>query len=186
MIRNILITNQNETLLYLRNDIKKFTDHHEKMTNFFQKFFHKVKEINVVVLAYKCAMEPAELPEALQDPKVATILLSELKKDMPALVFQWNDAGFNDVPNMPNCRNGIPGQTKAALIANLVANRAVNWDDTIFTFPNGTAIGIWVNQMPAWTRHQAGVPDICHSVTRITKISATDPVDVENFDVILR
>ncbi|KAF0445456.1 hypothetical protein F8M41_003169 [Gigaspora margarita] len=143
MIRNILITNQNETLLYLRNDIKKFTDHHEKMTNFFQKFFHKVKEINVVVLAYKCAMEPAELPEALQDPKVATILLSELKKDMPALVFQWNDAGFNDVPNMPNCRNGIPGQTKAALIANLVANRAVNWDDTIFTFPNGTAIGIW-------------------------------------------
>ncbi|KAF0445458.1 hypothetical protein F8M41_003169 [Gigaspora margarita] len=95
-------------------------------------------------------MEPAELPEALQDPKVATILLSELKKDMPALVFQWNDAGFNDVPNMPNCRNGIPGQTKAALIANLVANRAVNWDDTIFTFPNGTAIGIWVNQMPAW------------------------------------
>ncbi|CAG8598834.1 22921_t:CDS:2 [Dentiscutata erythropus] len=149
------------------------------MTNF-QKFFHKgflidpisqsVKEINVVILAHKC--EPAELPEALQDPKVATILLSELKKDIPALVFQWNDAGFNDVPNMPNCRNGILGQTKAA---NLVANRAVNWDDTVFTFPNGTAIGRWV-----------GVPDICHSVTRITKISATNPVDVENFDDILR
>ncbi|CAG8666768.1 2987_t:CDS:2, partial [Gigaspora margarita] len=143
------------------------------------------KGMNVVIFAHKCGMEPAELSIALQDPNVATILLSELKKDMRALVFQWNDAGFNDVPNTPNCRNGIPGQTKAAFIANLMANGAVNWDDTVFTFSNGTAIGRWVNQIPAWARHQVGVPDICHSVIRITKIDA-DPVDIENFDDILR
>ncbi|CAG8682914.1 hypothetical protein C2G38_2150421 [Gigaspora rosea] len=156
------------------------------MANFFQKFLHKVKEINVVIFAHKCGMEPSELSVALKDPNVATILLSELKKDMPALVFQWNDAGFNDVPNTPNCRNGIPGQTKAAFIANLMASGAVNCDDTVFTFPNGATIGRWVNQIPAWARHQVGVPDICHSVTRITKLGASGPIDAENYDDILR
>ncbi|CAG8686019.1 7546_t:CDS:2 [Acaulospora morrowiae] len=140
------------------------------MSNLFQKLRHR---------------ESHNLPLALQDPTTATILLRELKKDMPALVFQWNDAGFNDVPAMPNCRNGIPGQTKVAFIANLVASGAVNWNDTIFSFPNGTAIGIWVGQIPVWARHQTGVPDICHSVTRITKIGATRPVNIEDFSYIL-
>ena len=87
---------------------------------------------------------------ALQDPTIATILLRELRTDMPALAFQWNNAGFNDVPATPNCRNGIPGQTREAFIANLVANGAINWNSTVFSFPNGTAIGIWVGQIPVW------------------------------------
>ncbi|CAG8530313.1 11002_t:CDS:2 [Acaulospora morrowiae] len=94
---------------------------------------------------------------------------------------------FNDVPTMPNCRNGIPGQTKVAFITNLVENGAVNGNSIVFSFPNGTAIGIWVGQIPVWARHQTGVPDICHSVTRITKIGATRPVDIEDFsDILLR
>ncbi|CAG8613067.1 4082_t:CDS:2 [Acaulospora morrowiae] len=87
---------------------------------------------------------------------------------------------FNDVPTMPNCRNGIPGQTKVTFITNLVENGAANGSSIVFSFPNGTAIGIWVG-----VRHQTGVPDICHSVTRITKIGATRPVDIEDFSYIL-
>ncbi|RIB28578.1 hypothetical protein C2G38_2157543 [Gigaspora rosea] len=126
------------------------------MTNIFKKNFH----------------------EALQDPNIEIILLSELKKDMPVLVFQWNDADLNS-------RNGTPRRAKPNFISNLIENSATNWYDTVFTFRNGTAIGRWVKQIPAWARHQVGVPDICNSVTRVIKIGITGPVKVENFDDIL-
>ncbi|CAG8475986.1 4187_t:CDS:2 [Ambispora gerdemannii] len=102
----------------------------------FQKL-RKVQKVSVVILAHKCGIESHNLPVALQDPTIATIFLRELKKDMPALAFQWSDAGFNDVPPMPNCRNEIPGQTKVAFIVNLVAIGAVNWNDTVFSLQNG-------------------------------------------------
>ena len=66
---------------------------------------------------------------------------------MPALVFEWNQAGFNDVPTAPNLRNGIFGQNRAAIINNLMRNGAKNHNNVIFTFANGTAIGAWVDQI---------------------------------------
>ena len=62
---------------------------------------------------------------------------------MPALVFDWNNAGFNDNASMPNCRNGVTGQTRAALIASLIGSGAVSHNNILFSFPNGVAIGNW-------------------------------------------
>ncbi|CAG8536072.1 8051_t:CDS:1, partial [Ambispora leptoticha] len=53
---------------------------------------------------------------------------------MLALVFEWNDAGSMMSPLLPKLRNGVAGQNKAAIIANLVANGAKNYN-VIFTFP---------------------------------------------------
>jgi hypothetical protein len=66
---------------------------------------------------------------------------------MPSLIFDWNDAGFNDNANLPNCRNGVVGQTKAAFIASLTGGGAVNHNNILFTFPNGTAIGNWARNL---------------------------------------
>lgn len=63
---------------------------------------------------------------------------------MPALLFDWNDLGFNDTA-VTGCRNGVAVQTKAAVFANLVANWATNYKnkDVLFTFRDGGAIGTW-------------------------------------------
>lgn len=63
---------------------------------------------------------------------------------MPIILIDWNDAGFNDT-HVPNCRNGLAGQTQAAIIQNLLANRAVNFRNMnrLFVFPDGEAIGDW-------------------------------------------
>ncbi|CAG8677078.1 18226_t:CDS:2, partial [Acaulospora morrowiae] len=105
-----------------------------------------------------------------------------LRKRMPALVFQWNDVGFNDNPAVANCRNGVADQTKMAFIATLVTNGTVNWNNTVFTFQNGTAIGAWVRTIPP-AYYQMIASDICHSVIRITKINRQ--IDIEDFGRIL-
>ncbi|CAJ0845503.1 5616_t:CDS:2 [Entrophospora sp. SA101] len=64
---------------------------------------------------------------------------------MPALVFEWNQAGYNDVPTALGSQNGIAGQNKGAIVKNLMANGAGNYNNVVFTFPNGTAIGAWHN-----------------------------------------
>lgn len=69
---------------------------------------------------------------------------------MPVLlVFEWNQAGFNDVPDSPGLRNGVAGQNKAAIVENLTRNGAKGYNDLIFTFESGYAIGEWVNQISA-------------------------------------
>ncbi|CAG8785490.1 7309_t:CDS:1, partial [Racocetra fulgida] len=68
---------------------------------------------------------PENLPTVLQNPDIVTLVLKYLKEketdEMPALLFDWNDAGFNDTVTS-NCRNGIATQTKASIIADLLAN----------------------------------------------------------------
>ncbi|CAJ0825432.1 1670_t:CDS:10 [Entrophospora sp. SA101] len=90
---------------------------------------------------------PENLPPVLQNRKTATLVLKTLKKDknMPALVFEWNQAGYNDVPTALGSQNGIAGQNKGAIVKNLMANGAGNYNNVVFTFPNGTAIGAWHN-----------------------------------------
>src|SRR4051812_32448475 len=63
---------------------------------------------------------------------------------MPALLFDWNDAGFNDTA-VPNCRNGVAGQTKTAIISNLIAHGARNFmnKNLLFIFPKGEEIANW-------------------------------------------
>ena len=84
---------------------------------------------------------PASLPPTLQNPDTVAPLLKYLKDkdspEMPALVISWNDAGFNDTPTQ-DCRNGIAGQTKAAIIASLIAHGAGDFLglNLIFVFQN--------------------------------------------------
>ena len=83
---------------------------------------------------------------------IQTLVLKALKKDkdMLALVFDWNPAGFNDVATAPGLRNGVAGQNVNAIIANLVANGARNHNNNVvFTFANGAAIGAWKSQITA-------------------------------------
>ncbi|CAG8751651.1 15788_t:CDS:2, partial [Racocetra persica] len=85
---------------------------------------------DVEKIAQKCGTVPSSLPEILQDEETARIVYRAMKEslfpDDPALVIKWDDKGFNDVPTVPGCRNGIAGQTKAALITHLVTNGAVD------------------------------------------------------------
>ncbi|CAG8518167.1 14455_t:CDS:2 [Cetraspora pellucida] len=140
-------------------------------------------------LAKRCGRDPKDLPTIFQNPHIVTLVFDYLKEkdseEMPALLFDWNDAGFNDTA-VPNCRNGIEGQTKASIIANLLANGATNYrnQDILFIFPNGLTIGDWywnlVTNLP-WAKHQNGIPDICNHFLRINKISAhTGNTDIEN------
>ena len=68
-------------------------------------------------------------------------------ENMPALVFEWDPAGFNDVSTAPGLRNGVAGQTRAAIITNLTANGATNYNNIVFTFSHGNAIGAWLDQI---------------------------------------
>jgi hypothetical protein len=66
---------------------------------------------------------------------------------MPALVFHWNPDGFGNVATAPGLRNGNLGQDLGAIITNLTANGARNYNNTVFTFPNGGSIGAWIQQI---------------------------------------
>ncbi|CAG8730976.1 5772_t:CDS:2 [Dentiscutata erythropus] len=99
------------------------------MPNPFEFIRHKVQQHNIKVLAKKCN-------QVLQDPAIASLVLRVTKKhiDMPAIVIQWNNAGFNDVPTSPNNRNGVIGQDQNAIINFMVANGATNYHNTVFMF----------------------------------------------------
>ncbi|CAG8788897.1 34894_t:CDS:2, partial [Racocetra persica] len=104
----------------------------------------------------------------LQNRKIATLVLKALKKDqyMPAL---------------------------AAIITNLTTNGATSYNDVVFTFPNGNAIGAWVDQIRVnipWSMNEPGVSGVCTSVTRINRITKHDTgtpstaFDIENFSIV--
>jgi uncharacterized protein YigE (DUF2233 family) len=69
---------------------------------------------------------------------------------MVALIIQWNNAGFNDVPASPNNRNGVVGQNRNAIINFLTANGAVNHHDTVFLFRDGPALAACEHLLPQW------------------------------------
>ena len=77
------------------------------------------------------------LSTALQDEQTARLVLRAMKKcsneEGPALIIVWNDAGFNDVPAVPGCRNGIPGQTMQPLLSplDLYQQHSIQWKLTI-------------------------------------------------------
>ncbi|CAG8636843.1 6881_t:CDS:2, partial [Paraglomus occultum] len=105
------------------------------------KFVHD-KEKKLCKLAKKCGTAPEKLPTILQNPDIVTLVLKYLKikdtdDEMPALLFDWNQAGFNDT-NVPNCRNGVAGQTQGAIIAHILANGTTDVMNlnTLFIFRN--------------------------------------------------
>ncbi|KAF0517381.1 hypothetical protein F8M41_016918 [Gigaspora margarita] len=160
--------------------------------NPFEFVHNKLQEKKLHKLAKKCGTVPGNLPSILQNPDIVDLILKYLKgKDtdgeMPALLFDWNQAGFNDNPNVPNCRNGVAGQTQAAIITNLTAYRANDFMNLniLFIFRDGHAIGTWSRNVAVnlpWAKHQAGVPDVCNNLLRINRITAhTANVDVEDF-----
>jgi hypothetical protein len=70
---------------------------------------------------------------------------------MPALLFHWNNLGFNNVPANPNPRNGVAGQSQLAIVANLIAYGARDYGNhgILFIFPNDTSIGVWARNVTA-------------------------------------
>ncbi|CAJ0909679.1 1589_t:CDS:2, partial [Entrophospora sp. SA101] len=99
-----------------------------------------------------------KVPEDIAtNPDVVNLILKYLKDkendEMLALIFIWNNAGFNDTMK-------------------------------------GEAIGNWANNVEtnlSWARKQAGVPNICHQLIRIGKISAhTANADVEDYLYVLK
>ncbi|RHZ87147.1 hypothetical protein Glove_40g179 [Diversispora epigaea] len=80
-------------------------------------------------LGKKFGTELLSLPALMQNENIADLIL-QAKKQMnvydPALIVQWNDNGFNDT-RIANCRNGIPGQTKQAIINFIVNNGGVDF-----------------------------------------------------------
>ncbi|CAG8822830.1 9346_t:CDS:2, partial [Cetraspora pellucida] len=133
-----------------------------------------IREKNVRKLAKKSETAVDKLPPMLQNRETATLVLKALKKDqyMPALVFD--------------------GMKQAAIISNLTTNGATNYNDVVFTFPNGNAIGAWTDQIRVnipWALNQPGVPDVCTSVIRINRITERDTCtlstafDLENYSI---
>ncbi|RGB41011.1 hypothetical protein C1646_686525 [Rhizophagus diaphanus] len=142
----------------------------------FRNIFDKVRRNDIKKLAKESGTTPENLPPPLNNPNTATLVRKALKKDtdMPALVFDWNPAGFNDVATAPGLRNGVAGQDVNAIITNLTANGATNYNNIVFTFANGTAIGTWKRQIDAniqWARNQPHVPNVVTSVTRINRVT---------------
>ncbi|KAF0555267.1 hypothetical protein F8M41_017652 [Gigaspora margarita] len=118
--------------------------------NLFAFIHNKLQKKKLRKLAKKCGTVPENLPTILQNPDIVTLILKYLKgkdtdDEMPALLFDWNQVGFNDNPNVQNCRNGVAGQTQGAIIANLLANGATDFMNLkiLFVFPDGHAIGTW-------------------------------------------
>lgn len=97
-------------------------------------------------------LAPLTLPRSFQDPTLASRILKITKNhiDMPALIIQWNDAGFNDVATSPGNRNGVVGQDKNAIINHLVTGGATNHRDTIFVFRDGQSVGDCEHTLPNW------------------------------------
>ncbi|CAB4444197.1 unnamed protein product [Rhizophagus irregularis] len=103
----------------------------------------------------KLCNTPTALPIILQNSQTAAIVLHSIKNnidnEMPMLLFHWNDLGFNDVPTSPNLRNEVIGQLQQAIVANLIANRAIDYRNhgLLFIFPNDTTIGTWARNVSA-------------------------------------
>ncbi|CAG8551134.1 8514_t:CDS:2, partial [Acaulospora morrowiae] len=156
------------------------------------KFVHdKVQEKKLRKLAKKCGTAPENLPTILQNPDIVTLVLKYLKikdtdDEMPALLFDWNQAGFNDT-KVTHHRNGIMGQTQRAIIANILAYGATNFMNLniLFIFRNGQAIEAWYRNIDVdlfWAKRQVGVPDICNNILRLNRITAhTTYVDIVDF-----
>ncbi|CAG8636053.1 6230_t:CDS:2 [Paraglomus occultum] len=106
------------------------------METLFKSIRDRVQQRNIKVLAKKCDQTPSTLPTTFQNPAIASLILKATSKhiDMPALVIQWNPAGFNNDPASPNNRNGVVGQNQDAVINSLQMAGAINYGNTIFMF----------------------------------------------------
>lgn len=99
---------------------------------------------------------PLTLPIVLQNNDIATNVLYAVKNmmtiDGPAIVIQWNDSGFNDVPTMLGCRNGIAGQTQNAIVTVFTTNRGIDVKglNTVFLFRTNDDLGQCENHLPRW------------------------------------
>ncbi|CAB4442721.1 unnamed protein product [Rhizophagus irregularis] len=146
------------------------------MSNPFRYIYNKVQENDIKKLARKSGTTQEGLPPALNNHETAALALKALKRDknMPALVFHWDPAGFNDVATSPNNRNGVVGQNLAAVITNLTASGARNYNNIIFTFPNGASIGTWKQQIDTNIPCQTGIPNVIHTVTRVNRVTEHD------------
>ncbi|CAG8514642.1 5216_t:CDS:2 [Funneliformis caledonium] len=113
----------------------------------FLKCFRKGNETPVQKLARKSGIVPSALPNVLQNNAIATNVLYAVKNMMivedPAIVVKWNDPGFNDVPAIPGCRNGVAGQTLNAIVAHFTANGGfdVQGLNTVFVFRTNNDLG---------------------------------------------
>ncbi|CAI2187649.1 6445_t:CDS:2 [Funneliformis geosporum] len=151
-----------------------------------KRIIQKFKKTKMEKLAEKIGVEPLALPTYLQNEDTAALILKATKQmnvDDSAIFIQWSNAGFNDTA-VANCRNGVAGQNQTAIINYIVGSGGSNFNDlnTMFLFRNNFAIARCQYSFPLWTYHQEGVPDVCHSICRINKLSASGRINYEPFD----
>ncbi|CAB4394000.1 unnamed protein product [Rhizophagus irregularis] len=122
------------------------------MSNLLRPIRHIVQNWKLNKLAKKAGVgSPRKSPTIFRNnPVIVNLVLLEIDEnnEMSALLFDWNDLGFNDTA-IAGCRNGVAVQTKAAVVANLVANGATNYKnkDILFTFRDGDAIELGVKML---------------------------------------
>ncbi|RHZ87134.1 hypothetical protein Glove_40g73 [Diversispora epigaea] len=95
--------------------------------------------------------------------------VKQMNVDDPALIMQWNDNGFNDT-RIANCRNGIPRQTKQAIINFIVNNGGVDFREVVWQLARFNI-----------HFHYANTADVCHSIYRTSKLQANGLIDYELF-----
>ncbi|RUS29923.1 hypothetical protein BC938DRAFT_480066 [Jimgerdemannia flammicorona] len=129
------------------------------------KFTEALKKKLVIALGHAskqqqllqlCEQPIDQLPPEFQDETVAGLALDAVKNhdlpDNPAIAIAWNPAGFNDVPVTPGCRNGVPGQTLAALVTYFVASGDVDVHNLhiLFMFRMPDILSICERGIPNW------------------------------------
>jgi hypothetical protein len=92
----------------------------------------------------------------LRDNNIATNALYAIKNmmtiDDPAIVVQWNSPGFNNVPAMPGCRNGVANQTLNTIVTHFTTNGGtdVKGLNNVFVFSTNDALQTCEENLPAW------------------------------------
>ncbi|RGB39619.1 hypothetical protein C1646_664473 [Rhizophagus diaphanus] len=115
-------------------------------------------------------------PHVLNNAETCILLLAGIKKqkvDDPILYIHWDETSFNQ-PN--GSRDNDPTHNLQTLIDSI---KDAGGDDienkhVMFAFNTGTDLARCVRQLPQWARHQAGTPDVAHSVIRLNKLSSND------------
>lgn len=101
-------------------------------------------------------LAPLDLPAVLRDNEIAKTTLfaveTIMKVEDPAIVIQWNFAGFNDVPVVPGFRNGDLNQSKQVIVTHFKKYGGIDVKNlnTVFVFKNNNDLGEAENNLPNW------------------------------------
>jgi hypothetical protein len=92
----------------------------------------------------------------LRNDNTAKIALYAVKEimtiDDPAIIIEWNFAGFNDVPAVPGFRNGDINQSKQNIVTHFIEYGGIDVKNlnTVFVFRKNKDLGEAEENLPNW------------------------------------